>query len=84
MRSNRFAVLRNVRVYAFGNILKNSRNELISVSLIIQQNKQILINPFTEQKFCDIIKISNISAVLEAVYFGYVSEAYYPCGFGKI
>lgn len=34
MRSNRFAVLRNVRVYSFEDILKNSRNDLISVSLI--------------------------------------------------
>ena len=34
MRSNRFAVLKNVRVYVFEDILKNGRNDLISVSLV--------------------------------------------------
>ena len=35
MRSNRFAVLKNVRVYVFEDILKNGRNDLISVSLVL-------------------------------------------------
>lgn len=33
MRSNRFAVLKNARVGVFEDILKNGRNDLISVSL---------------------------------------------------
>ena len=33
MQSVRFAILRNVRVYVFEDILKNGKNVLISVSL---------------------------------------------------
>ena len=35
-RSVRFAVLKNVRVCAFEDILKNGRNVLISVSLVLR------------------------------------------------
>jgi hypothetical protein len=37
MRSNRFAVLNNARKYGAESVAKNSRNDLISVSLNTQK-----------------------------------------------